>query len=313
MLHHFDSKLFRSPLPYFVWAIASLPIATASCLLPTQRDASENASVRPANFTNLATLLGKELDKQVYCGGEPASAAAFEHLKQLAVKTIVSVDGARPALQLAKARGMRYVHIPLSYSGIEAEQGLALAEVLRKLPGPIYVHCHHGKHRAPAAAAWMLRSTNQISPTAAERILTSCGTNPDYTGLWRAVQEAEPLPASAAELELKEFVEVSSVALQMAELARHWDQLTETSNQIKLAERRASALIVWETHRELLRRLDEAEEANAKQLRPGLREGTRLSKKLYDRLQAGKNWKSSQPLIERVRDNCQQCHEQYRN
>ena len=54
----------------------------------------------------------------VISGGLPEGPAAFAELRDLGVQTIISVDGAKPDLDLAKEFSMRYVHIPHGYDGI---------------------------------------------------------------------------------------------------------------------------------------------------------------------------------------------------
>jgi len=90
---------------------------------------------------------------KVISGGQPDGEAAFQELHRLGVKTVISVDGAAPDLELAKKYGLRYVHLPHGYDGIPEPRVQELAKAVRDLEGPIYIHCHHGKHRSPAAAA----------------------------------------------------------------------------------------------------------------------------------------------------------------
>ena len=61
------------------------------------------------------------LTPQLISGGQPKGDAAFSQLAEMGVKTIVSVDGAKPDLELAKKHGLRYVHIPIGYDGVGAE------------------------------------------------------------------------------------------------------------------------------------------------------------------------------------------------
>lgn len=85
-------------------------------------------------------------------GSVPEGDLGFQTLQKLGVKTIITVDGAKPDVERAKKFSMRYVHLPIGYDGVPADQGLRLAKAVRDLPGLIYMHCHHGKHRSPAAA-----------------------------------------------------------------------------------------------------------------------------------------------------------------
>ena len=93
------------------------------------------------------------LSASIVSGGEPLEDASFDHLAKWGVRTIISVDGKAPDVEAAEARGMRYVHIPLRYSGMTELQIAQVAKTFRELEPPFYVHCFHGVHRGPAAAA----------------------------------------------------------------------------------------------------------------------------------------------------------------
>ncbi len=90
---------------------------------------------------------------QLINGSAPEGDRGFDSLKALGIKTIICVDGATPDAARAEARGMRYVHLPIGYDGIDETEGLKLIRAIRDLPQPIYIHCYHGVHRSPAAAA----------------------------------------------------------------------------------------------------------------------------------------------------------------
>jgi len=62
------------------------------------------------------------LHEKVISGGQPEGAEAFAELRALGVKTIVSVDGAKPDVELARTYGLRYVHLPIGYNGVPAER-----------------------------------------------------------------------------------------------------------------------------------------------------------------------------------------------
>ena len=80
-------------------------------------------------------------------------------------KTVLTLDGAQPDVETAKRHGLRYVHVPIGYDGIPAARALELAKTFQTLEpsGPIFVHCHHGKHRGPAACSIALRSRSGSS------------------------------------------------------------------------------------------------------------------------------------------------------
>jgi len=123
----------------------------------------------------------------------PQGDAAFDALRDLGVRTIISVDGATPDVERARARGMRYVHVPVGYDGIRPDAAATLARAARDLPGPIYLHCHHGKHRGPAACALIAVALGRMSQEEGEAFLRLAGTSPDYPGLYASVASGRPL------------------------------------------------------------------------------------------------------------------------
>lgn len=134
-----------------------------------------------------------EVREGLISGGLPQGAQAFAELERLGVRTIISVDGALPDVQMAQRYSMRYVHIPHGYDGISEPTIEKLAKAVAELPGPIYIHCHHGKHRSPAAAAAICIAQGSLKPQQALRILELAGTNPSYKGLFQSVIQAKPI------------------------------------------------------------------------------------------------------------------------
>src|SRR5262245_48068007 len=65
---------------------------------------------------------------KVFSGAQPEGDEGFKYLSELGVKTIVSVDGAKPDVAGAKKFGMRYVHLPIGYDGVSDEQGEKIAK-----------------------------------------------------------------------------------------------------------------------------------------------------------------------------------------
>jgi protein tyrosine phosphatase (PTP) superfamily phosphohydrolase (DUF442 family) len=186
-------------------------------LLPA--DAGPAAEDYP-HLHNLMQVTGR-----IYAGSEPHGEAAFAELKKLGVKTVVSVDGARPQTELAAKHGLRYVHIPIGYDGVPDEAGKSLARVMQEAEGPIYFHCHHGKHRGPAAAAVACVASGAADGEGALEILRRAGTSEGYAGLWRDVEDFHP-PAADEELpELVAVAEVGSMAAAMAQIDRAKDNL----------------------------------------------------------------------------------------
>lgn len=133
----------------------------------------------------------------VYSGSVPHGPAGFDTLAALGVATVISVDGAEPEADAARARGIRYIHLPVGYHGFDRPRRLQLARALRdaRRAGPVYVHCHHGKHRSAAAAGAAAVALSWMSPDEAVARMHVSGTAPGYTGLFRVVRDAAPIDA----------------------------------------------------------------------------------------------------------------------
>lgn len=159
-------------------------------------------------------------------GAQPREEADFAALKTFGVKTIVCVDGTQPQVQLAKKYGLRYVHIPLPYSGISLEASRMLTQVVKECDTPIFVHCHHGLHRGPAAAAVCGIVQGAFSNSTAIEFLKSVGTSPEYAGLYRDVSRFKLLSEDeAAQLKpvvLVEQAEVEQLSDVMLRIEKHF-------------------------------------------------------------------------------------------
>jgi protein tyrosine phosphatase (PTP) superfamily phosphohydrolase (DUF442 family) len=183
-------------------------------------------NVRPVPETDQPGIHNlMKVSPQIYSGSEPHGEEGFASLEALGVKTVISVDGAKPQVEIAKQYGIRYVHIPIGYDGVPDEAGKSLARAVKEVDGPIYVHCHHGKHRGPAAAAVACVASGALNNEDARKILERAGTSRDYPGLWRDVEAYVP-PADGAELpELVETATVDSFTAAMAQVDRAFDNL----------------------------------------------------------------------------------------
>ena len=143
----------------------------------------------PEEFDGLHNVF--RLSERIVSGSEPHGQAAFERISDMGVKTIVSVDGKIPDAEAAAALGMRYVHVPTQYKGMTKVELAELAKTFRELEGPFYVHCFHGKHRGPAAAAIGRIVLDGVDrQTAISEMRQYCGTSSSYEGLYRDVATA---------------------------------------------------------------------------------------------------------------------------
>jgi len=152
------------------------------------------AATEPINLPGLHNLVA--YGDRLISGSQPEGDEGFETLEQMGVRTIISVDGGKPDVEAAKKHGIRYVHLPIGYDGIDEERKLELARAVKELPGPVYLHCHHGKHRSAGASATVALELGLLdNATATERMKIS-GTAPNYKGLWACAAETQPVSAA---------------------------------------------------------------------------------------------------------------------
>ena len=168
-----------------------------------------------------------QVSASIYSGAQPKTAESFHALKELGIKTVVSVDAARPDLEAAQAEGLRYIHIPIGYDSIPEAAGDAYAKVMAEAELPIYFHCHHGRQRGPAAAAVALRASTGCAAKSALAVLHAAGTSSKYPGLWRDVEAwTSPRPGKPSP-ELVSLQELPAFTMKMAEVDRTWDRIKE--------------------------------------------------------------------------------------
>lgn len=144
-----------------------------------------------------------------WSGSAPEGDAGFGSLAALGVRTIVSVDGAVPEVARAKAHGLRYVHLPIGYDGFDAARRAELARAVRDLPGPVYIHCHHGKHRSAGAAASVALALGWLTNEAALERMRVSRTAAGYRGLWACAREGRPMSAAEIDAAPADFPEES--------------------------------------------------------------------------------------------------------
>ena len=168
-----------------------------------------------------------------WSGGVPEGKAGFEQLRAMGVKTIVSVDGAVPDVELAKSMGMRYVHLPIGYDGFDDARKAELVRAVRDLPGPLYLHCHHGKHRSAGAAATIAVSLGWMTNAEAKARMKVSGTAAGYKGLWSCAAKAAPMDAAAIDAAAAAFPEVTRPETFVASMVA----IDEAFDRLKLAQK----------------------------------------------------------------------------
>jgi protein tyrosine phosphatase (PTP) superfamily phosphohydrolase (DUF442 family) len=157
--------------------------------------------------------------QNVVGGGQPEGAEGLRTLAAMGIKTVVSVDGAAPDVALAEELGMRYVHLPISYDTVTPARQKELAQALASCDGPIYMHCHHGKHRSAAALGSALVLCGTLTPDQAKERMAVSGLAKDYSGLWQAVAEAKPATRSELRVDPAVFPSVAKVSGMVGTMA----------------------------------------------------------------------------------------------
>ena len=171
--------------------------------------------------------------QEFYSGSVPEGDAGFDALVALGVKTVISVDGALPDLARAKARGLRYVHLPIGYDGFDDARKAELVRAVRDLPKPIYLHCHHGKHRSAGAAATVAVSLGWMDNAEAAAHMKRSGTAEGYKGLWSCAAKAAPMMSAAIDAARGDFPELTRPDSMVAAMVA----IDEALDRIKLVEK----------------------------------------------------------------------------
>ena len=300
-----------------------LLVCLAGCTAPAPPPADIAPPLDPVMVGNRPGLHNViRLTDTLYSGSSPDGDAGFQSLRDLGVTTVVSVDGAAPDVATAKKFGLRYAHLPVGYDGIPSETAKRLARVLATAgrDGPVYVHCHHGMHRGPAAAVAGLRCLDgRCSAAQALAVLKMAGTDPKYAGLYRDVENMTADETVTAGGELPPAVApVSGLVTAMVAIDERWDH-------VKLI--RAAGWATPKGHADL----DPAHEVL--QLREHFREAGRLptvttrsaefrrllaaseelAGKLEDDLRGKKGPADREPLFRQLGDTCAACHRNHRD
>lgn len=196
----------------------------------------------------------RQVTPQLLSGSQPEGEAAFEELARRGVKVIVSVDGAVPEVELAHKYGLRYVHIPIGYDQIKPQSRADLVEATQTGNGNVYLHCHHGRHRGPAAAAYCGMAQGKLTHDQALNLLKAAGTKADYTGLWDAVRKFEPPQMKAGPL--VETAAVEPLTTSMVHIDHAWADIDRQVKAGKVDDWKKmtqTALLLHEEFREIPR------------------------------------------------------------
>ncbi len=345
VFHSFGRRTLASGKSAAAWGVVAaclVPIAVGQQAQPppseppplAQQDDSNGAtSESQRGFHNPPQLLKTEhlpnavrVHQRVISGGLPEGEAAFQELAELNIKTIISVDGAKPDEELATRYGMRYVHLPHGYDGISAERIAELAKAVRDLDGPIYVHCHHGKHRSPAAAGAACVAAGMIDNRQASELLAVAGTGKNYRGLFAAVERQTRLPAEkldALKVDFRPSVPIPPMAEAMVELEHTFGKLQQVRKLGWTADVSKpdlyplhEATLLQEHFKEMMRTPEST--AQGEEFGQILENSEKLATKILAQLSVSENSATVDTMklngwLDGIGNDCKTCHQQFRD
>lgn len=259
-----------------------------------------------------------ELAPGLYSGSEPSSQSHYQQLSTLGIKTVISVDAIAPDPDLAQAFGIRIVHLPIGYDGISNVRAVELAAAIEQLEHPIYLHCHHGKHRGPAALCVGAIGAGMISRDDADQFMTQAGTSKNYSGLWTAARDASKLDDSllSAPVDLPAKAPVSGFIEAMGTIDRLHDRLWDMAEddwQTPSDHPDLSPTAVSGQIHDLLRALTDSEYVTT--------EGLTMKRLLDESIEAASDTESAvldqqdevaMDALVRLNNSCTDCHDQFR-
>ncbi len=253
-------------------------------------------------------------------GAQPHGDVAFENLAALGYTTVLSVDGAVPAVDAAKKHGLRYVHIPIGYDGVPDDAAARIIAAVERSAGPVYIHCHHGRHRGPAAAMVARITVDKISNDDAVASMKLSGTSPKYEGLYRDIAQFVGVSAAAKNAvpaTLPSTVLPKGIQANMVGVDRSYTYLTQSrANDWKGVPDSPDvstpheARMLWEHFREL-RREPKAKAHGASFI--GFAKDSEKSAIALEKALRANNEAATELAFSQVKNSCNACHKQFRN
>jgi protein tyrosine phosphatase (PTP) superfamily phosphohydrolase (DUF442 family) len=252
-------------------------------------------------------------------GAQPEGEEAFRNLKALGYVTVLSVDGGVPEVALAAKYGLAYAHVPIGYDGITIEEQIEIIKTAKETQGAVYVHCHHGKHRGPAAAMIARECLEGVSADDAVKALELSETSRDYTGLYRDVREFKAPTAAqiAAAPKPPSAVKPKGVQAAMVDVDKRFDFLKQSMEngwnppaKSPDVSPKHEAKMLWELYREMARQ-DDAK-AKGEEFLKYSADAEKHAGSLEEALRAGSN-EAATAAFKALKKNCDSCHSVYRN
>jgi protein tyrosine phosphatase (PTP) superfamily phosphohydrolase (DUF442 family) len=280
--------------------------------------------VPPKEEPGLHNVYG--LSDTIVSGSEPHGEEAFQKIKEMGVKTILSVDGKVPDEALARKYGMTYVHVPIQYRGITDEEIAKIAKTFREKRPPFYVHCFHGKHRGPAAAEIGRIALDGIPrDQALAEMRQWCGTSETYEGLYKTIAQASiptALESRAYPFSFPAAHPIEGFRTGMIDAARNDDNLKLLSKRKWQADPAHPDVVAQEEATQLADTLERCAKLDSvaskpQDFREWMADSVTASAALRDALRVMKGGSTSPSVADQAYKEltaaCNSCHAAYRN
>jgi len=293
-------------------ALAILIAATPALLLPacsSTQQASEPISCQIQETTSLKNVY--RLAGKLYSGAEPTDRAAYEELASMGIRTLISVDAIAPNATLAGEYNIRVIHLPIGYADISDQRIKELAFAIQSSLKPVYVHCHQGKHRGPAAICAGALALGMIDHEQADAFMTKAGTAEHYTGLWESVEDTKKL-SSIEPMLLSEQTPARTISKTMSKIAKQatvLDDIVYHGKAAPIDQAQSPAVYAAQIH-DLFRTLETSDEAKeyGQEFMDNLEYATQAASDLETVL--GKNDAGlAMDALDALKNSCSRCHD----
>jgi protein tyrosine phosphatase (PTP) superfamily phosphohydrolase (DUF442 family) len=285
--------------------LLSITLFTTWCLV----GCADSSSVHSTEAEELLPAL-REVQPGIgiHVGGEPAGVPGLRALQELGVRSIIDVDATPPGNGAEELFSMRVIHLPLKYSGITIDEARIISGLLETLERPIYVHCHHGTNRAPAAVAIGLVGTGEWTSQDGLALLHASGTDSAFKGLIDSVGSAV-LIAPALRQHHPGRVDPGDLAITMDLVESEWTRL-EKSAQTQWTDPGAPATAAQLV--DLLRCASETSGQHGRDFIELAESAIDAAQDLEDMLLAGRHATATDQLL-LLEQSCSACHRRYRD
>lgn len=297
-------------------ACGSTPAADSSDTTPVtgKLEAVYDAAGHPEGLHNYF-----HWSEKIGTGSQPDGEVAFKNLAALGYTTILTVDGSAPDVETAAKYGLRYIHIPIGYDGMHGKQ-YEIARALEVSEGPVYVHCHHGKHRGPTAAMVGRIVLDGISNEEAVAEMKEAGCSPRYDGLYKEIANfVKPTEAQldALPTSFPSRVKPKGLTDSMVAVSNTWENMLLVKDAAWSVppsnpdvSPRHEATILWEHFKEIAR-TDEAKLHGEKFL--GLLSASENDADALQQALEKNDTDGAAKAFEAVKKSCDACHKVYRD